>query len=491
MQASSRLARGMRLAGGGLLTRLEQHAAAGRTAIVDADGTTTSYADLLGGAHAVGQRIRSERAFARGERVAFLAPPGVDFVRTLIGVWQAGGVAVPLCVTHPEAELRYALTEADVCMVAAASDTLAARAQPIAESEGRAFFRVEEARPSGDGGGGGGGDGGGDAAAAAGDEEDPALIIFTSGTTGKPKGVVLSHANLRAHTTSLVAAWEWQPTDRILHVLPLHHLHGLGNKLLCALWAGASVAFSPPAPAEVWARLSRAEQDGLTLFMAVPTNYALLLREAQRRGAEDELIRAGAAGARGLRLMVSGSMALPTPVLERWRQLTGHTLLERYGMSELGMVLSNPLHGERVLGAVGAPLPGVEVEIRDPSSGAAVAAGDELGGELRVRGAGVFKEYFRRPDATAAAFDGGWFLTGDHASCGTDGVYRILGRASVDVIKSAGYKISALEIERELLAHAAVEEVPWLQPGCNLAATLCEGGCNPMRGRRQPYVYPM
>ena len=163
MQASRRLARGMRLAGGGLLARLEQHAAAGRTAIVDADGTATSYADLLRGAHAVGHRIRSERAFARGERVAFLAPPGVDFVRTLIGVWQAGGVAVPLCVTHPEAELRYALTEADACMVAAASDTLAARAQPIAESEGRAFFRVEEARPSGDGGdgGGGGGDGGG------------------------------------------------------------------------------------------------------------------------------------------------------------------------------------------------------------------------------------------------------------------------------------------------------------------------------------------
>ena len=208
MQASRRLARGMHLAGGGLLARLEQHAAAGRTAIVDADGTSTSYADLLGGATAVGQRIRGERGFARGERVAFLAPPGADFVRTLIGVWQAGGVAVPLCVTHPDAELRYAVTEADACVVAAASETLAARAQAVAESEGRAFFRVEEARPTGDGGGGGGGGGG--AAARDGDEE-PALIIFTSGTTGRPKGVVLSHANLRAHMTSLVAAWEWNP----------------------------------------------------------------------------------------------------------------------------------------------------------------------------------------------------------------------------------------------------------------------------------------
>jgi len=284
MQASRRLARGMRLAGGGLLARLEQHAAAGRTAIVDADGTSTSYADLLSGANAVSQRIRGERGFARGERVAFLAPPGADFVRTLIGVWQAGGVAVPLCVTHPDAELRYAVTEADACVVAAASETLAARAQPIAESEGRAFFRVEEARHTGGGDGGGGeggggegegegGGGGGEGGAAArdGDEEEPALIIFTSGTTGRPKGVVLSHANLRAHMTSLVAAWEWNPSpnpnpnpnrypnpnpnpspnpnpnltpnpnqvaawewtpsDRILHVLPLHHLHGLGTCL--------------------------------------------------------------------------------------------------------------------------------------------------------------------------------------------------------------------------------------------------------------------
>ena len=142
MQASRRLARGIRLAGGGLLARLEQHAAAGRTAIVDADGTSTSYADLLCGANAVGQRIRGERGFARGERVAFLAPPGADFVRTLIGVWQAGGVAVPLCVTHPDAELRYAVTEADACVVAAASETLAARAQAVAQSEGRSFFRL-------------------------------------------------------------------------------------------------------------------------------------------------------------------------------------------------------------------------------------------------------------------------------------------------------------------------------------------------------------
>lgn len=169
----------------------------------------------------------------------------------------------------------------------------------------------------------------------------------------------------------------------------------------------------------------------------------------------------GAAGARSLRLMVSGSMALPTPVLQRWRALTGHTLLERYGMTELGMVLSNPLEAsERVVGAVGRPLPGVEVELRDPATDQLVPAGSEQGGEVLVRGAGVFAEYFRRPEETAKAFAaGGWFRTGDHASCDADGVYRILGRASVDVIKSAGYKISALEIERLLLEHEAVDEV--------------------------------
>ena len=441
-----------------LLSRLQAHAEAGRTVILSPNGKEQTYGELLRSASAIAGRIQSDPAYERNGRVAFLARPGFEYVCTLLGVWKAGGVAVPLCVTHPDDELRYAITEADACMVVASGGDLSERARNV--SEARACFAVEElatanAYP----------DTGGACRHVETDLADPALIIFTSGTTGRPKGVVLTHGNLEAHTTSLVGAWGWSSNDRILHVLPLHHLHGLGNKLLCALWAGASIAFSSPSTREVWARLGRAQQDGLTLFMAVPTNYALLLREVDMLGEESDLIQEGCRGARSLRLMVSGSMALPTPVLERWRQLTGHTLLERYGMSELGMVLSNPLEGERVVGAVGTPLPGVQVQLRDPSTGERLKAGCEQGGDLLVRGPGVFREYFRRADATAEAFapcydgQGDWFRTGDHARLGEDGNYRILGRASVDVLKSAGYKISALEIERVLLEHEAVEEV--------------------------------
>jgi malonyl-CoA/methylmalonyl-CoA synthetase len=228
----------------------------------------------------------------------------------------------------------------------------------------------------------------------------------------------------------------------------------VGNKLLCALYSGASVHFCPSKPSAVWAALRRAKEDGLTLFMAVPTNYALLLREyaAQGGDASDEM-REAVEGAASLRLMVSGSMSLPTPVLERWRTVTGHTLLERYGMTELGMALSQPLDGVRVEGTVGTPLPTVEVRL---------AGADDEGeaeGELYVRGPAVFDRYFRRPRETAEAFDDGWFRTGDIGRRRADGSYQILGRASVDIIKSAGYKISALEIERRLLEADEIAEV--------------------------------
>jgi malonyl-CoA/methylmalonyl-CoA synthetase len=171
----------------------------------------------------------------------------------------------------------------------------------------------------------------------------------------------------------------------------------------------------------------------LTVFMAVPTIYARLA--AQPRPGDY----------RHIRLMVCGSAALPVSVLEQWRALTGHTLLERYGMTETGMILSNPLHGERRAGFVGVPLPGVEVKL----------VGDP--GEIWVRGPGVFREYWNRPDATAAAFADGWFKTGDIAVF-ENGMYRMLGRSSVDIIKTGGYKVSALEIEETLREHPAIQE---------------------------------
>ncbi|HXV89809.1 MAG TPA: acyl-CoA synthetase [Gemmatimonadales bacterium] len=276
------------------------------------------------------------------------------------------------------------------------------------------------------------------------------MIIYTSGTTGRPKGVVLTHANLAAQITSLVTAWEWRPEDRILLVLPLHHVHGIVNVLACALWRGATCEMAPRfEPGATWARIARG---GLTLFMAVPTVYHRLIAAWDSSAADRR--RQWSEGARDLRLMVSGSAALPVTTLERWRAITGHTLLERYGMTEIGMALSQPLHGERQPGSVGAPLPGVAVRLVD-EHGAAAAPGTP--GELEVRGSGVFTEYWRRPEETAAAFRDFWFRTGDVA-VQDGGDFRLLGRRSVDIIKTGGYKVSALEIEEVLRSHPAIAE---------------------------------
>ncbi|MGI9181506.1 MAG: acyl-CoA synthetase, partial [Longimicrobiaceae bacterium] len=267
----------------------------------------------------------------------------------------------------------------------------------------------------------------------------------------RPKGVVTTHASLRAQVESLIQAWEWTADDRIPLILPLHHVHGIVNVLTCALWSGAVCEMLPRFDADaVWSRI---EQGELTLFMAVPTIYRRLI--AAWEAAPPERQRRMTAGCARMRLMVSGSAALPVSTLERWREISGHTLLERYGMTELGMALSNPLRGERRPGFVGVPLPGVEVRLVD-EEGDPVEPGTP--GEIEVRGPNVFLEYWRRPDATAEAFrPGGWFRTGDVAVV-EEGYYRILGRRSVDIIKTGGYKVSALEIEEVLRTHPAVAE---------------------------------
>jgi malonyl-CoA/methylmalonyl-CoA synthetase len=277
-----------------------------------------------------------------------------------------------------------------------------------------------------------------------------ALILYTSGTTSSPKGAVLTHANIEAEITCLIDAWGWSPDDRILHVLPLNHTHGLINVLACALWAGACCDMLPRADVErVWDRFGRGD---LSLFMAVPTIYRRLV--AAWDGADQPRRQVWSEGARRLRLMVSGSAALPVGLLERWRQITGHVLLERYGMTEIGMAISNPLAGERRPGCVGVPLPRVEVRLCD-EAGAEVPPGQP--GEIHVKGPGVFLEYWGRRDATAEAFEAGWFRTGD-ISVLERGMYRILGRSSVDIIKTGGYKVSALEIEDVLREHSDVSD---------------------------------
>jgi malonyl-CoA/methylmalonyl-CoA synthetase len=276
-----------------------------------------------------------------------------------------------------------------------------------------------------------------------------AMIIYTSGTTGRPKGVVSTHAIVGAQISSLISAWEWRPSDRLLLVLPLHHVHGIVNGLGSALAVHATCEMHASFDAAaVWDRLASGE---ITVFTAVPTIYSRLI--ASWDAAPPRVQEARTAGARALRLMMSGSAALPVHVLERWRDITGHTLLERYGMTEIGMALSNPLHGERRPGFVGQPLPGVQVRLVDDQARLVT----EGAGELEVRGPSVFLEYWRRPDETKAAFRDGWFRTGDVAAV-ENGSFRLLGRTSVDIIKTGGFKVSALEIEEVLRTHPSIAD---------------------------------
>jgi malonyl-CoA/methylmalonyl-CoA synthetase len=277
-----------------------------------------------------------------------------------------------------------------------------------------------------------------------------AMILYTSGTTSRPKGVVTTHANITAQIMSLVEAWEWSASDSIVLCLPLHHVHGIINVVSCALWSGATCQMLPRFDANaVWDCIAGGE---VTLFMAVPTVYTKLIAAWQAASPERRTAMFKACG--GLRLMVSGSAALPVSTLQRWKEISGHTLLERYGMTEIGMALSNPLRGERVPGSVGTLLPSVELQLVG-ENGKPVAPGTP--GEIEVRGPSVFAEYWGKPDATRDAFRDGWFRTGDTAVL-ENAVYRILGRTSIDILKTGGHKVSALEIEEALRKHPAIAE---------------------------------
>ena len=415
---------------------------ADRTAVVDSNGEHT-YGDLLGWSGRLASDLLSQRGVARigelnGARVAFLVPRDFHWAWVQWGIWRAGGVAVPLCDQHPPPELAYVIEDSGAAVVVAHPDLAAGLPDGVASSGRRCIFTADIGS-------------GPDALLPTLDPVGPAMILYTSGSTGKTKGVVLTHASIEAQVVSLVEAWQWRAEDRVLNVLPMHHIHGIVNILTCALWSGACCeCFTPFEADSVWRRF---EAGGLTLFMAVPTVYSLLIEAWER--ASPETREAWSTACRQFRLMVSGSAALPVAVLEHWSGISGHTLLERYGMTEIGMALSNPLNGRRRAGYVGRPLPGVEVKLVD-DRGEPVADGHP--GEIMVRGKTVFAEYWERPEVTAAAFRDGWFLTGDVA-CREDGDYRILGRNSVDIIKTGGFKVSALEIEAVFREYPGVREI--------------------------------
>jgi malonyl-CoA/methylmalonyl-CoA synthetase len=413
-----------------------------RTSILATEGQFT-YQQLLDTSAGVAARLLDGKRDLGGTRVAFLTPPSMTYVAVQWGIWRAGGIAVPLCIQHPQPELAYVLDDAAADIVVAHPD-YADRLQSLASGRGLRFeltsrlvnlsensLKVELPEI---------------------DSARDAMLVYTSGTTSRPKGAVTTHDNIAAQVTALIEAWGWSENDHILEVLPLHHVHGIVNVVACALWAGARCEMLPKFDDDlVWDRIIAS--DGLTLLMAVPTVYARLIKAWE--AAVESRQQAMTAGCQNLRLMVSGSAALPVSILEKWREVSGHTLLERYGMTEIGMALSNPLDGERRPGCVGSPLPRVEVQLVD-EHGQQVAEGQP--GQIQVKGPAVFRRYWKKPEATADAFTAdGWFKTGDVAVC-QDNVYRILGRESVDIIKTGGYKVSALEIEDMLQMHEAVAE---------------------------------
>ncbi|XP_061670942.1 malonate--CoA ligase ACSF3, mitochondrial isoform X3 [Syngnathoides biaculeatus] len=443
-----------------------------RTAVIDSSGSHSYkqlYANSLNLAGRINAALRSDFGRLNGKPISFLCANDASYTVAQWATWMSGGTAVPLYKKHPLSELEYIITDSQSALLVAGhpyAETLEPLAQRLGlpcltlppTSELSTLHKSDLQ----------------DMENASKDwAERPAMIIYTSGTTGKPKGVLHTHSSIQAMVECLVSEWAWSQDDIILHALPLHHVHGIVNKLLCPLWVGATCVMLPEFhPQKVWEMLLSSKAPLVNVFMAVPTIYTKLIDYYDQHFTQPHVKDfVKAVCKERIRLMVSGSAALPLPTLQRWEEITGHTLLERYGMTEIGMALSNPLKGPRIPGAVGLPLPGVEVRIvMNNSTNTTIVEGniresqvraglDGKEGELLVRGPSVFKGYWNKPQETAESFtDDGWFKTGDTAVF-KDGAYWIMGRTNVDIIKSGGYKISALEVERQLLAHPDIIDI--------------------------------
>ena len=413
------------------------HVFANSVAILDPNGEYT-YQQLIDASNQWAYRFLFGAADLDGARVAFMVQPGFHYVAVQWGIWKAGGVAVPLCVTYPIASLQYVLEDTGASQVVIDQD-FEDVLLPFVQSSQITYHLVHEevelqeiSLPEIS-------------------SERPAMILYTSGTTSLPKGVVTTHANIDFQINCLIQAWEWKASDRTLCILPLHHIHGIINVIGCSLSVGAVCEFMPKFNAvEVFSRLLSGE---LTVFMAVPTIYFKLISHWDTLSVADQHVIFDML--RKFRLMVSGSAALPVSVMEKWHIISGHWLLERYGMTEIAMAISNPFHGERRPGHVGLPLPGVSVRLMGDNE----EIKEELEpGEIQIKGPNVFLSYWNKPSATQETFtEDGWFKTGDVAHL-DGGYYKILGRSSVDIIKSGGYKLSALEIEEVLRVHPDIED---------------------------------
>ncbi|KAB5578363.1 hypothetical protein GE09DRAFT_1089396 [Coniochaeta sp. 2T2.1] len=466
-------------------------------------GRTFRYGELLGDVCKTRNRIyeKAGKTDIEGERIAFLVENSYDYVVTLLAVLAARSIAVPLSPAFPAMELQYILNHSEASMLLS-SAKFALQAKKVLATQ--LNERPDHLQLSKFQGGGShepvtleGSDPG-----------DAGMMLYTSGTTNRPKGVLLPQSVMTAQAHSLIHAWEYSPKDHLLHVLPLHHIHGTINALFTPLFSGSTIEFQFPFNADsVWRRFaapfltpdqtpdhtSPPTKRPITFFTVVPTVYSRLLATHKLLPPDLQSATRQAISPRNLRLAISGSAALPTPIKRAWSDLSsGNVLLERFGMTEVGMALSCGLDPvDRVDGSVGWPLPGVEARLVDietdtiihPGQEIDPATGRERAGEIQLRGETIFKEYWRNPEATlkefAPAGDGGkpWFKTGDVAVrrpvagagqsnlpsqrdwTGRGDMYFILGRRSADIIKSGGEKVSALEIEREMLSLPQVAEV--------------------------------
>ncbi len=381
------------------------------------DGVSLSRSDLVGAATSVAERV------AGAGRVAVLATPTASTVLAITGCLIAGVPFVPVPADVGVAERRHMLTDSGVrAWLGPVPDDPEGLPHIPVRLHARSWHRYPEPSP-----------------------DATAMVIYTSGTTGLPKGVLLSRRAIAADLDALADAWQWTADDVLVHGLPLFHVHGLVLGLLGSLRVGNRfVHTGKPTPAGY--AQARAEAGG-TLYFGVPTVWSRVVAD-----------EAAARALRPARLLVSGSAALPVPVFDRLAELTGHQPIERYGASESLITISTRADGERRAGWVGLPVAGVQTSLVD-DDGAPVPHDGETVGRLQVRGPTLFDGYLNRPDATADAFDDdGWYRTGDVAVVDSAGMHRIVGRESVDLIKSGGYRIGAGEIETVLLGHPGVQE---------------------------------
>ena len=386
--------------------------------------------------------LLTARGVTRGDRLGVFLANRIEFLDLYLACVRLGVVFVPINILYRERELRHIAADAEPVAIVCAEET-EGLVDPFATTWlVEELARTAESQPA-------------TRVAVSLDGDDAALIVYTSGTTGTSKGAVLSHNNLIANAANLVTCWQITAADRYLAVLPLFHVHGLGNGVHSWLASGCRARLVERFEQQTAAALF--EEFRPTLFFGVPTIYVRLLElpDAQAR-------TLGAS----MRLFVSGSAPLPADVLDQFRDRFGHVILERYGMSETLMLASNPYAGERRAGTVGVPLPGVSMRVVD-QEGQPLAAGDT--GEVLVRGPNVFSGYWRRHDATEAAFADGWFRTGDIGERSADGYLTLKGRRS-DLIISGGFNIYPREIEEVLLE----------QPG--VAEAVVTGVLDPVRG---------